>query len=183
MNRYISDTHFGHFNIIGYDGRPFSTKEEMDEQMIKMWNDVVSDDDTVYILGDFSWHKEAETIKILKALKGDKVLIKGNHDRVSPNISKCFIKVCDYLEVRDGTEKVVMSHFPIMFWNGHMRNSIHLYGHVHNAVEWEWCKSWHKEYQATQINPAKVYNVGCMMKYINYAPRTLQEIIDGNADN
>lgn len=46
MNFYISDTHFGHQNIIRYDNRPFSTADEMDEALIDRWNDVVSDEDT-----------------------------------------------------------------------------------------------------------------------------------------
>ena len=80
MNFYISDTHFGHQNIIRYDNRPFSTADEMDEVLIDRWNDVVSDEDTVYVLGDFSWHREEKTLEILDSLSGRKVLIKGNHD-------------------------------------------------------------------------------------------------------
>lgn len=57
MNYYISDTHFGHKNVIRYDNRPFDSIEEMDEAMIQLWNETVNDADAVYILGDFSWYK------------------------------------------------------------------------------------------------------------------------------
>lgn len=57
MNFYISDCHFGHKNIIAYDQRPFFSVEEMDAAMIQNWQKVVSDNDTVYILGDFCWGK------------------------------------------------------------------------------------------------------------------------------
>lgn len=182
MNYYISDTHFGHFNILRYDNRPFFTVKEMDEALIGRWNEVVSDDDTVYILGDFSWYDESETLAVLDQLSGRKVLIKGNHDRVSPLISKRFVKVCDYLEIKDGDIRVVMSHYPMPFWNGQFRDSVHLYGHVHSSHQWNVCESMRRELQQLQDIPMRMYNVGCMMKYMNYTPRTLEEIVS-NADS
>jgi calcineurin-like phosphoesterase family protein len=53
-NFYIADLHFGHWNIVRYDNRPFESIEEMDNALIRNWNNVVSDEDTVYILGDIS---------------------------------------------------------------------------------------------------------------------------------
>ena len=35
MNFYISDLHFGHYNVLKYDNRPFSSIEEMDKKMIE----------------------------------------------------------------------------------------------------------------------------------------------------
>ena len=176
-NFYISDTHFGHANIIRYDNRPFKNTEEMDRELIDRWNETVGDNDTVYILGDFSWHKEDGTIKVLDELAGNKVLIKGNHDRVSPQIAKRFIKVCDYLEIKDGDENVVMSHYPILFWNRQFYDSVHLYGHVHNSHQWNFCKSWQQELKEIQSIPMRMFNVGCMIPEIDYTPRTLQEIL------
>lgn len=182
MNFYIADTHFGHFNIIRYDNRPFDSIDNMDEVMIDRWNDVVGDNDTVYILGDFSWHKEHETLSILDRLTGRKVLINGNHDKVSPQVAKRFVKVCDYLEITDNDERVIMSHYPMPFWNGQFRDSVHLYGHVHNSHQWNVCQSLRRELQQLQDIPMRMYNVGCMMEYINYTPRTLEEIIGNTAD-
>lgn len=58
MNYYISDTHFGHKNIIGFDCRPFKNTLEMEQTLIKNWNSRVTKEDMVYILGDFCWSKE-----------------------------------------------------------------------------------------------------------------------------
>lgn len=182
MNFYIADTHFGHHNILRYDNRPFDNVSKMDEVLIDRWNDVVGDDDTVYILGDFSWYKEKETLKILECLSGYKVLVKGNHDRISPQISRQFTKVCDYLEINDGSTRVIMSHYPMPFWNGQFRDSVHLYGHVHNSHQWNVCQSLRRELQQLQDIPMRMYNVGCMMEYIDYTPRTLEEIIGNTAD-
>ncbi len=178
MNFYISDTHFGHANIIRYDNRPFMNTKEMDEALIDRWNEVVADDDTVYILGDFSWHREDETIKILDSLAGNKVLVKGNHDRISPQIAKKFVKICDYLEITDRGQRIIMSHYPMPFWNGQFRDSVHLYGHVHNSHQYNCCLSFQKELKQLQAIPMRMYNVGCMMEYIDYTPRTIEEIIN-----
>lgn len=181
MNReekifYISDTHFGHAHIIRYDNRPFMNATEMEEAIIERWNEVVSDKDTVYILGDFSWYKEEQTLGILNRLSGKKVLVKGNHDRISPKVAKKFVKVCDYLEIKDNGRKVVMSHYPMPFWNGQFRDSVHLYGHVHNSHQWNVCESLCRELMQLQDIPMRMYNVGCMMEWINYTPCTLDEI-------
>lgn len=77
---YISDTHFGHKNCIKFDNRPFETVEEMDQTLIDNWNKKVSDEDTVYIIGDFIYRSGNTFEWYLKQLKGKKILVSGNHD-------------------------------------------------------------------------------------------------------
>ena len=181
-NFYISDLYFGHWNIIRYDNRPFKSIEEMDNALIENWNKVVSNKDMVYILGDISWHDENKTVEIFKQLNGIKVLIRGNHDNIKggSELAKCFTSTQDYAELYlDKKNKVIMSHYPILFWNGQFRNSIHLYGHVHNSHQWNMCESWAEEMRQLQDIPGQMYNVGCMMPWMNYTPRTLDEIIEG----
>lgn len=76
---FSSDHHFWHQNIIAYCNRPFSSVEEMNEALIDRWNSVVSPEDTVYCIGDFSLAiRPVETIPSM--LNGTKILIPGNHD-------------------------------------------------------------------------------------------------------
>ena len=79
-----SDTHFYHFNIIKYCNRPFNNIDEMNSELIKRWNETVSDEDIVIFCGDFCFARTAEaaevTERLTRALKGHKIIVKGNHD-------------------------------------------------------------------------------------------------------
>ena len=178
MNYYIADTHFGHRNVIKFDSRPFGSMDEMEKIIISNWNNVVNDEDVVYVLGDFSWYKEEKTLEILDMLNGKKVLIMGNHDRISLDVAKKFSSRVTYLEINDGENRVVMSHYPMPFWNGQFRNTVHLYGHVHNSYQQEYCEKVKAEIRYVQNIPMRTYNVGCMMPYMEYRPKTLKEILD-----
>lgn len=66
MNYFIGDLHFGHVNCLSFDNRPFKTIADHDAVLIKNWNNVVSIEDDVYILGDISWYNTTKTLEILK---------------------------------------------------------------------------------------------------------------------
>ena len=53
MIYFISDTHFGHKNIVSYCKRPFIDTHEMNKTIIDNINSVVKPSDTLYFLGDF----------------------------------------------------------------------------------------------------------------------------------
>lgn len=180
MNYYISDMHFGHQNAIKYDNRPFNSIEEMEDEMINRWNSVVTDVDTVYVLGDFSWYKEDKTLEILDRLKGKIVLIKGNHDKVSPKIARKLHGKYDYLEVKDEGTKVILCHYPMPFWNGQFRDTVHLYGHVHNSNQQNHCLDIREAIMKSCGVPMRMINVGSMMDYMDYTPRTLKYILENN---
>ena len=94
---FTSDQHFGHKNVIRYDNRPFTSVEDMDEALIRNWNAKVTEKDTVYVLGDISWYNDETTATIFNSLKGHKILIKGNHDRVHGQVRRCFDEITDYM--------------------------------------------------------------------------------------
>jgi len=82
---FIGDCHFSHKKIIEFcsESRPFSNIAQHDQTLIKNWNSVVNEDDTVHVCGDFylgGYRKEQEIKEILSKLKGNKILIQGNHD-------------------------------------------------------------------------------------------------------
>lgn len=74
-------------------------------------------------------------------------------------------------------------HYPILMWNGQHRGSILLYAHTHNTVEETFFQKCVKELNENkklnvqQGKPIRAINVGCMMPYMNYEPRTLKEIL------
>ena len=83
---FTSDLHFGHENVIRFDGRPFSTVEEMDNELIRRWNEKVAPGDLVYVLGDFIWKsRNDDAAELIRSLQGQIILIKGNHDRFLHN--------------------------------------------------------------------------------------------------
>lgn len=116
MKFFISDTHFGHANAIKFDNRPFNSVEEMDECMIKLWNETVKPNDEVYHLGDVAFHTAERAEKIIKRLNGHKHLIFGNHDKVVRNsrtIRDLFASTREYHEVREKELRFCLFHYPI----------------------------------------------------------------------
>lgn len=184
MKFYIADCHFDHGNIIHFDNRPFRTVDEMNEEMIKRWNSAVTKADEVYILGDFCWSKEDRWIELLSQLNGQKTLIKGNHDIEPSKSRRYFADVKERKIIDDNGRKVVIDHFPSPCFRNHFYGWFHLYGHVHNSFEWNMME--HDRYLMEQLynKQCHMYNVGAMMPYMNYTPRTLDEILRGyNGDN
>ena len=188
MNYYISDLHIGHENILRFDNRPFADVNEMNNKIIENWNARVRSDDTVYILGDFIWAKESEWPSIVGSLGGNKVLIRGNHDpkQFSASTKRMFQEITDLKEIKDSGKHVVMCHYPIPFFRASFASTAFmLYGHVHQTIEYEYIAKLRREVKANSTGygtpNGNFINVGCMMPYMDYTPRTLDEIIEGDA--
>lgn len=190
MKYYISDLHLFHEKAIQYDHRPFDSIQEMHDVIMKNWNDRVTNGDIVYILGDVSLRgKNEDLISFVARLKGRKVLIKGNHDDLSDyRYQQLFDEICDYKEIQDsvGKEKygLILSHYPIFSWKDMGRGKILLYGHTHESKEDIFFQSCLRQMQENDCRHAydgklRACNVGCMLSYMNYTPRTLEEILVG----
>lgn len=129
MIYFTADTHFGHKNVIRYDETSFSTIGEYDEYLIKQWNSVVTDEDTVYHLGDFAFGSQEALRGYAERLKGRKRLILGNHDtrKLEFYQSIGFNRVYDHPIVLRNF--FILSHNPL-----YMTPSMpyfNIFGHVH----------------------------------------------------
>ncbi len=127
----VSDTHFGHENIIKYCNRPFKSAEEMDWEMVRRWNDVVRPDDHVWHLGDVYMGCERGYIdNLLGQLKGKKRLILGNHDRSKDQIlAKHFEKIVLWRDFKG--EGALLSHVPL-HPDSIIKGRINVHGHIHD---------------------------------------------------
>ena len=130
----ISDTHFGHANIINFCNRPFANVDVMDECLVDNWNSTVSDQDIVYHLGDVAFSGAKE---ILPRLKGKKRLVLGNHDNPkSPTLLNTFQKIMLWRPFPE--YGVILSHMPLLdrgLGGGKTyRELINIHGHIHHKA-------------------------------------------------
>lgn len=129
---FTSDNHFGHDNIIKYENRPFNDTDNMNCEMVKLWNEAVGEDDLVYIVGDFSFCNAETTNALLSSLNGKKVLVLGNHDQFvkSKKFNKSLLlEICNYKEITYKGKRFVMCHYPLASNDNKM---INIYGHLHS---------------------------------------------------
>lgn len=201
MRYYIADCHFSHANLISQmDKRPFSSVEEMDEAMIEIWNSRVRKRDDVIILGDFCWGNAERTMEILKRLNGRKYLIRGNHDYYldDKNFDQSLFEwVKDYAELKDNKRKVVLSHYPMVCYNGQYRKdesgqpkTFMLYGHVHDTRDQKFLDAYAdflegqtcRNIGTGKEEPVPFQIINCFTGYSNYLPLTLDEWIEKNRE-
>ena len=128
----VSDTHFGHAGVCRFmrnDGvtklRPWDNPEEMDEAMVKAWNETVRPNDKVYHLGDVVINRKA--LSIMHRLNGDKVLIRGNHDIFRDDEYRLHFRELRAYHVMNG---MILSHIPI-HEESLGRFGVNIHGHLH----------------------------------------------------
>jgi len=136
---FTADTHFGLAIVIKYCGRPYATAKEMTTKIIETWNATISDLDTVFHLGDFSFLNQTLTREILEQLNGNIILVRGNHD--SSKIVQLFSDVLYLVELHvkeDAVDQMVtLCHYPLAVWPSAHYGAWHLHGHSHNSYHVE----------------------------------------------
>ena len=134
---FVSDTHFGHKNIIKYCNRPFADVEEMKEGLIENWNNKVPKDGTVFHLGDFAFGGFPFLESIGGGGGGGIYLILGNHDlkqsfQNRERLLKLFKGVEYQMQINVDGKLIYMTHFPLLCFPDPEKN-IALFGHVHSG--------------------------------------------------
>ena len=130
----VSDTHFGHAGVCrfthedtGVKIRPWDNPDEMDEEMVKRWNETVKPNDKVYHLGDVVINRKC--LSIMSRLNGDKVLIRGNHDIFRDDEYRQYFRELRAYHVMNG---MILSHIPVHPDSlGRFGTNIH--GHLHTG--------------------------------------------------
>ena len=123
--RYLSDLHLGHANMLlmadcGRElvkRRQFQDISEMNEFIVRQWNEHVDPDDDVWIPGDFSYRSKIDVGKYLSRLAGHKHLIIGNHDikwMKNIKLSQYFESVAHMDVIKEGSKTITICHYPLM---------------------------------------------------------------------
>ena len=155
-----SDPHFFHWKICEYCSRNFNNVYEMNEYMIQSYNSVVSDDDLVYILGDFGFGSVENLTEIVQRLNGRKILLMGNHDRrrsVTWWLNFGFDEV--WKKPVEVYTDILFSHEP----KDISPDKINIHGHIHNTP------------LSSEFDPNTHFNVS--VEVLDYKPIELDEIL------
>ncbi|WP_440109937.1 metallophosphoesterase [Paenibacillus sp. QZ-Y1] len=129
---YTSDSHFSHKNIIQHESRPFNSVEEMDEFLVVQWNNTVTNNDTVYHLGDIVFGGISKWDKIIPRLKGKIHLTVGNHDNTNTvkKMAHYFEEVENMIVRKIDKQHLFLLHYPIEI--GLTPNAYSIHGHIHS---------------------------------------------------
>jgi len=132
---FTSDFHFGHFNIIRYCNRPFTTTEEMDACIVDRMNQCVKPNDTLYFLGDFCMGSVEKVAAYRKSLNCKTIhFVEGNHDKVTRKLQSAFASWSSLSEIHVGKQGIVLCHYAMRVWPHHARGAWQLYGHSHGNL-------------------------------------------------
>lgn len=160
-----SDLHLGHNKPFLYEPRGFKSIEEHDEAIVKNWNDTVTDDDVVFILGDLMLNDNEHGMECLRQMKGHKIIVRGNHDtdtRVQLYSTLDNVEIAGYAtQFRYNGVSLYLSHYASLTSNWDYDKPlkarvVNLCGHVHTQNKWhDWDKGliYHVELDAHGNKP------------------------------
>ena len=135
-----SDLHFGHNRDFLWEPRGFNSIYEMNDAIIENWNSIVDMEDDIYVLGDVMLGNNEAGIDMIKQLKGNIHLIRGNHDTDSRMelYNNCYniVEITEGQFLRYNGYHFYLSHYPCLTanWDGDRplkKRIISLCGHVH----------------------------------------------------
>jgi calcineurin-like phosphoesterase family protein len=145
-----SDLHLNHYNIITYCKRPFKDEKEMEDGIVKIFNEKVGPEDTVWHLGDFIFHSNyQEFMRVFERLPGNWGFVLGNHDRHTLEQwqqlkkHKRVMEITHLKRLKLQDKIAILCHYEMKTWEGkewrRKRNYpykvYHFYGHYHGTSE------------------------------------------------
>lgn len=132
---FTADTHFHNRSIIHYSGRPFKDAAEMDEELVRRWNETVPEDGIVFHLGDFAHGSAEDWLSVLQRLNGEVHLIAGNHDTATARAKALagFASIRQQRIIDIEGQKVYLNHYPYLCYGGAYDGVWQLFGHVHSG--------------------------------------------------
>lgn len=163
----ISDTHFGHKNIVKYCGRPITHND----LMLNHWKLNVRPEDTILHLGDLAvWYGPEEDYWLDAAadLPGQKFMLRGNHDKLKDKMYAglgytVIPEFVQELEIKEDLKRILFSHAPDVFRIGEWDVNIH--GHIHN-----------KDLDTMLARTNRRY-INVSIEMMNYKPVRLSDIL------
>ena len=164
----ISDEHYGHKNVIRFDNRPFSSVHEMNKALIDNHNSVVTNEDLVIHVGDFTLERKYDQVysKYISRLNGKRhIFIKGSHDHWMKKSNQRYYQ---RMEFSIDKKHLVADHYPLVIWPRSHYSSYTIHGHTH---------LW-------SPGKGKIYNVSVSLNdYYPISWTRLVEIMDTKEDN
>ena len=137
-----SDLHLGHDRAFVWGARGFKSIEEHDAEIIKRWNEVITAEDDVYILGDLMLGDNAHGIHCLSQLNGKLHILTGNHCTSARqklyHTLENMVEFCGCATtIKYKMKQLYLSHYPTITSN--MEANPHqavfnLYGHTHQTT-------------------------------------------------
>lgn len=161
----ISDLHLDHENIIEYCDRPFEDVEEMNDVLIKNWNDTVNPNDEVIFGGDLTIAGTAAAfLKWIERLNGEIVFIVGNHDRtVIKKLDR--VHIMQHYQFSAGEYDFYCTHRPENIpknWDGWA-----VFGHHHNNYP-----------DALPFFDPEHHRINISVELLDYRPIHIETILD-----
>ena len=163
---FTSDTHFGHDRSFIWGPRGFNSVEEMNEEIIRRWNSVISKDDIVYHLGDVMLGDNEKGIEYLKQLNGNIYIALGNHctDTRAKMYAQCE-NVKDVqlaYRIKQYKKTLILTHYPTIVTNfDDPKPIINLCGHCHTKDKFQDIQygCYHVELDAHDCYPIKLEDI------------------------
>lgn len=170
MDFFTSDLHIGHDKDFIWQSRGFSSIEEHDTEILKRWNETVSSEDRVFILGDLCLGgNDSEWNRIYKMLNGQKFFVYGNHDtasKINKYVTEYNMEDLGYVNIYkyNKRKKFYLSHYPTLVGNhGEKAFLWNLSGHTHSKEKF-------------QFKDSCIYNVA--VDAHNCTPVSIEQIIE-----